>query len=188
MDFTNWINVPQPDIAISTQPSSLELIAGENKTIELQVKSTTGFKPEVHLYTETLPSGIRSNFTYPELTVPTYGQATTPMWISVMSGVHQQPYIITILTNSTIPTESIDQTSTRSKNPNFSIPPLEQKNIESITSLSSLMITVPPPLTIPQQIYNIIVAWQWLIAIGIGIIIDRFIPWDKVKQGLAKLK
>ena len=184
LDFTKWLNIPGPNIEVSTEPTSLDLVAGENKTVELKIKSSTGFKPEVNLYAINLPHRADAGFTYNNLTVPTFGQANTPMWLKFPSDADPRPYIITILTNSTIPEESIEGTT--DLNEEFLIPPLERKNIENMTSVSNLAVNLHPPLTGLQHAINIISQWQWIIAIGLGIIIDRFIPWNKVIKSLSK--
>ena len=50
-DFTNWINIPQPEVVMSTTPSSVDFMPGENKTIELQVNSSTDFNSDIQIYT-----------------------------------------------------------------------------------------------------------------------------------------
>jgi hypothetical protein len=54
----------------------------------------------------------------------------------------------------------IDKTVTNNKNRNFTIPPIEQKNIENIPSVSNLVITVQPPITLLQKAFNFIATWQ----------------------------
>ena len=41
IDVTDVVPIPPPEFAISTSPTSMFLFPGENKTIELQVKSNT---------------------------------------------------------------------------------------------------------------------------------------------------
>lgn len=185
MDFTKWINIPIPDITIATEPNNLEMVAGENKTIELRIKSTIGFKPEVHLFTLNLPKGVITKFGSNNLTVPTYGMATTPMWINFPADSDPRQYVITILTNSTISNEYIENLESNNSS-NFIIPSLQKENVENLTSVSSIAINVLAPLTPWEKFIKIITEWQWIIAIGIGIIVDRFIPWEKVTKGFSK--
>lgn len=185
MDFTKWINIPLPDINIATEPKNLEMVAGENKTIELRIESTIGFKPEVYLFTLNLPNGVITKFGSNNLTVPTYGMATTPMWITFPADAEPRQYVLTILTNSTISNEYIENVESDNSS-NFIIPSLQKENVDNLTSVSSIAINVLAPLTSGEKFIKIITEWQWIIAIGIGIIVDRFIPWKKVTKGFSK--
>jgi hypothetical protein len=82
MDSSKWVYVPPPEFAISTSPAVLvDVRAGEQKTIEVQVKSTEGFEPYVHLYSPTQQSYyyLRFDFKYDKLRIPSFGIITTPL-------------------------------------------------------------------------------------------------------------
>ncbi|MFZ0510722.1 MAG: hypothetical protein WAM14_03875 [Candidatus Nitrosopolaris sp.] len=51
-DFTNWIQLPPPGFEISTSPTSVDICQGFEKTIIVQIKSTTAFQPTIYLYTD----------------------------------------------------------------------------------------------------------------------------------------
>lgn len=186
-DFTNWINFPPPNISISVQPENLELKPGENKSLELNIKSNAKFRPSVQMYTTNLPPGIQANFAYNKLDMPTFGEANTAMWIKA-SDVSPGPHTITVLTNSNILQDSISGQDAKVSSANFPIPELKKENIENFTTVSSFLIFIQPSIPLLQQIKDIIIEWQWLIAIGIGIVVDRFVPWDTITKFMKKWK
>ena len=51
MDTPKWIYIPPPEFVVLTFPRSVDLRAGEQKTIEVQLNSTNGFNPFFHLFT-----------------------------------------------------------------------------------------------------------------------------------------
>lgn len=178
-DFTNWINFPPPDISISVEPDNFEMVAGENKTVQLKIKSNAEFRPTVQLYTGNLPLGVEAGFAYNKLDIPTFGEASTAMWIK-SSDITAGPYTIIVITNSNIQESSISGQKNTVSDSSFKIPEQKKENIESLITASSFLILVHPAVPLLQQIKDIINEWQWIIAIGIGIIVDRFVPWDTI--------
>lgn len=45
--FTSWINIPPPSLAITTSPSNIMIRQGQEQTIPARIKSTTGFSNDV---------------------------------------------------------------------------------------------------------------------------------------------
>ena len=84
-DFTRWVAIPPLQIALTTSPTSLVLRPNENKTIELKVNATEGYQPIVLLSTYSGPANnnkIKSDIKFKQLQIPSYGVATTPLFIA----------------------------------------------------------------------------------------------------------
>ncbi|HKQ21174.1 MAG TPA: hypothetical protein VJS91_03965 [Nitrososphaeraceae archaeon] len=193
VDFTNWINFPPPNISISVQPENLELSPGDNKTLEIKLKSNAKFTPTVKLYTNSLPSGLATGFAYDKLDIPTFGEATTTMWIKATDPKRSGPYTVAFFTNSSIqktsiPAQENTTVNTISAFQKPEVPKIENENIENFTTVSSFVIFIQPSIPILQQIRDVVSEWQWIIAIAIGILVDRFIPWENVLSSIRKLK
>jgi hypothetical protein len=189
-DFTNWINFPPPKILISVQPENLELSPGDNKSLEIKLTSNAKFTPTTQIYTLNLPLGIKANFANDKLDIPTFGEGSTKMWIKA-TDAKEGPQTITVVTNSNVQKTSISGQENSSPYSNSSfpgIPEMKKENFENFTTVSSFVILVKPAITLLEQIRDILNEWQWLIAIAIGIAVDRFIPWDRIASSVKKLK
>lgn len=146
IDHTDWIYIPPPEFAISTLPGSVELKAGENKTIEVSVESIESFEPAVYLYSLDQPESMKLDFKYDKLRIPSYGIATTPLTIATSENISQQPYTVYIFAKFTFPNEK------------FIIPLLQVKS-QSIDKQTSLTVKIDRPITITDQISDF---WQKL--------------------------
>jgi hypothetical protein len=121
IDFTKWVHIPAPEFSISTVPNPLVLRAGESRTIELQVKSNTGFQPKVTLsipdnqvddtismsfLSSNMSEGDRREELHIERFSP-YGLVTTSMQTEVSEGIAAyRPYTFTVTATATFPPES----------------------------------------------------------------------------------
>jgi hypothetical protein len=79
----------------------------EGKTIGVRIKSTTGFEPEVHPYDYNQPNHIEMNFLPPNLTIRSFGEATSQLMIRVPHNIESGQYPLPILASLTIPPLSI---------------------------------------------------------------------------------
>jgi hypothetical protein len=139
IDHTNWIYVPPPEFTISTIPSSLELRAGETKTIEVAVESVTGFEPAVYLSTLDLPEGVELDFKYDKLRIPSYGIATTSLDVTASQNTSQRPHTIHLFADFTFPAEK------------FIFPYLDAES-QSVHHMTSLALKVEKPTTAIDQV------------------------------------
>lgn len=146
VDHTDWIYIPPPEFSISTLPESVELRAGENRTIEVSVESAEGFEPAVFLYTLDQPLGIDLDIKYDRLQIPSFRVASTPVTISSFQNASPRPYTVHIFANFTFPNEA------------FVIPALQVKS-QNIDEQKSLMIRIDNPITLTDQISDF---WQKL--------------------------
>ncbi len=109
IDSTNWINIPPPKFIITAIPNVINVKAGEQKTIEIEVKSTSGFQPIVHFhsYDSQIPSEIKFNFTYENLQIPSMGEASTPFTVFVPEDAKRYPYTIILSANFSFPFQAV---------------------------------------------------------------------------------
>jgi hypothetical protein len=75
MDSPKWIDIPPPKFIISVNPSIINVKAGDKKSLELQVKSSQGFQPQVNFFTDTsaIPSFIYFDIAYKKLKISSIG-------------------------------------------------------------------------------------------------------------------
>ena len=106
-DYTRWIAVPPLELGISTSPSSIELSRGVSDTIEVRINSTEGYSPAVSLAIENKPSETFFKFHFNELTLPSYGIATTPITITPSKDALLGPHTFYITAKSSFPSDEL---------------------------------------------------------------------------------
>jgi hypothetical protein len=141
MDSPKWINIPPPKFTITASPNIINVKAGEQKTIEIQVKSPSGFQPLVHFNTSNsqIPSYIRFNFTYNNLQIPSIGEAATPLTVSVPSDAKRYPYTVILSANFSFPSQEFNTPASALRKiiiptENVSMPSTIALNIQDPTS------------------------------------------------------
>lgn len=105
-DVSALVNIPPPEFFIATLPESIILKQGEEKRIQVQVKSTTGFQPQVTFATLTL-NDMMLNFTSNELLVPSFGVASMPVDIKASENAIPGTRMLVIKANATFPLDKI---------------------------------------------------------------------------------
>ncbi len=187
-DFTNWIHIPRPDFYISL-PTSIDIGELEKKTIEVQVTSTTGFKPTVYLYVirDQKTANLGFNFNPPTLSLPAYGKTTSELNIEVPYGANLGTHTIDIVSNATFPDESMtlpdSQPTSRfirlSKSMDISLPAFVQS--QYLTKTVSTTLTIK---SLGESILDLLKENQFIISFGFGILTGRIGVWlyDKVKS------
>jgi hypothetical protein len=147
IDFVNTVHIPPPKFVISTSPISANVTRGDQKPIEILVKSANpsssieGIQPSLYVYTTNLTNGIRLDVHSNRLIIPSYGLASLDSTLKVPTSVMPQAYTIPIFANISFPSEFFG-------NPT-----------ENISENSNLTIIVRDPLPIQTQIQNILSAW-----------------------------
>ena len=106
-DYTRWIAVPPLELGISTIPSSIELSKGISDTIEVKINSTEGYAPTVNLTIENKPLETFFRFHFNELTLPSYGIATTPITITPTNDAPLGPHTFYITAKSSFPSDEL---------------------------------------------------------------------------------
>jgi len=155
-DFTKWVHIPAPEFIISTEPSSVEVRAGEMIAIQVFVESTSGFEPEVFLSTSR-NDNFELEFSPPTFNIPSHGLSSTILNIKVFEDATVEgqesgyPYPFLIYANATFPTDLTE--SQVLQNSEFFIPELEG---ETISEVSRLTINVTPPLSFEEKFFGFI--------------------------------
>jgi hypothetical protein len=149
IDLSSWIDIPPPEYIIVTLPNPVIVRQGEQKIIGAQLKSTTGFVPNV---TNFMPiedySSIKLEFNGDNLNKSSYGIEPAPFKIEVPNNAQVGQYSIPIRAN----------TSTGSTFPYNKFVRLSNVNLSSISTeghkiaLANLTISVVEPLTIQEQL------------------------------------
>jgi hypothetical protein len=173
MDFTSWVHIPPPEFVISASTNSIILRPEEEKTIEVQVNSTTGFEPTIS-FSAINQDGIDLNFKSNRVNVPSYGMATIPLDIKISGNAPARPYTIPFIANATFQPDSLESLiEARSSEENGLIIPQESENI---IKQSNLIIEVLQPLSLEDKFSHF---WgrmggpiQFLYGIAIGVA-----PW-----------
>jgi hypothetical protein len=144
VDFTSWIDIPPTEHQLSTFPSPVELRQGEQKNFGMQLKSTSGFVPNiVNFASVENNSQIKVEFNPDNIKSPYFGIGPIPSMISVSNNAVIGQYSIPILV----------QISTKELNfpsifPNTKIPPTQS----TITKILNLTLTIEEPLTFSQRV------------------------------------
>ena len=81
LDAVRWAYVPPPEFTISTEPKYVNMRVGEEEEILVQVNSTTGLQPFITLNPMIPPGKISMNFSENNLSLPSFGIATTHLKI-----------------------------------------------------------------------------------------------------------
>jgi hypothetical protein len=148
-DFTKWINVPPPEIKLTTYPESVKLRQGESKTIELLINSTPGLQPDIMLSSKNQSSGPVLDFKSKNFTIPSDGFASIPLTVKTSSDTGIGPYTIFIFANSTFPSlEFVKVNTSSSQGLHF---PFEIQGEGKIAD-SSLLIEIEEPVSLIDQV------------------------------------
>lgn len=154
-DFTNWVHIPTPEFTISTLPSSTALRPGEEKSVEVQIKSLTDRNSQVLLFTDS-PEGIGTSIIPKEISVPGFGIATSVLQLKASENATPQSHILHIIANQTFPPTSFFES--RSSGISYLTIPPSLKS-ENTTRGSDLSLIILPPLTATERFLSFYSAW-----------------------------
>jgi hypothetical protein len=117
VDFTDWITIPLPRLVISSFPNPLFLPRGGQATVEVQLNASSGYESDVHLYTDNKIGDISTKFVPENLTVPSYGMATSRLIVRVFDIAEVGQHItLPILAKLTIPGHSVIRINSTNSN------------------------------------------------------------------------
>ena len=138
-DTTTWVPIPPTEITISTQPSSLVLRQGEEKTLELHINSTTNLQPEIQFRGQQKQdfSDIILSIEPNRTVIPSY-DSSLELRVKVSENAQSRLYKLPIVANITFPLERLDA---------------ESLSFKKTTYLS---LSVLPALTIPEHINGVL--------------------------------
>jgi hypothetical protein len=172
-DFTNWIQLPPPKFEISTLPTSVDIGQGYDKTLAVQIKSTTGFQPTIYLYSDNQKF---TKFNPTKVYVPSYGMAMSHLTISIPLNADTGTNTINLFAKATFPKENFTFPSSKSTNTlanfNLKLPSFVGANatFPSVTSQYSLTLNIQP---FWQPVLDWLNQWQSLITFILGIITGK---------------
>jgi len=184
---TNWIYIPQPEFNITSSPDNIDISQGNQKNVLVKVKSTTGFHPTIHLYTD--QRNIDLNFNPAVIHVPSYGMNSSDVSIRVPSSTDLGPKTTNIFANASFPDEPFifpSPQSVSSSNFNLKLPYLVKS--QNLTKELAITINVQPPW---QAVLDWLNKWQFPITFVSGIIVgNNVVPWlyNKIRKRNANKK
>jgi hypothetical protein len=187
MDFTRWIAIPPLQLALSTNPNSIEIEKGTKNNVEVIINSTYGYEPTVNLYTTNQSKDIDFDFASDNLRIPSFGQTSTSLTLNVSQAALEGPRTLFIFANSSFPPEQLIKpkvkVSNRFSNYTSSIP------TENILTHASVSIKVEEP---PDWFTQIGQGWEKIGGVTQFIygIIFGISPWiyERFKQRKKKNK
>ena len=100
IDYTRWVAIPPLELTVFTNPSSIELIQGEKKPVEIKVNATEGYTPNLQLSATVEDKEIIPDFKSKNLSVPSYGIAGSPLTIYATKNAQVGPTSLLIFANS----------------------------------------------------------------------------------------
>jgi hypothetical protein len=153
IDISSWVDISPPVYSISTLPNPVIVRQGEQKIIGAQLKSTTGFVPDV---IDFMPvenySSIQLEFIRDKLNKSSYGIEPAPFKIEVPKNAQVGQYNIPIRANISIGSTFPYYKFVEFSNVNL---PLNSTDISTKgheIALSNLTISVVEPLSIQEQL------------------------------------
>ena len=158
VDYTHWVFAPSPELVISIPRNSIGLGPGQQEILEIQLKSTTGFNPQVSLYTtQGVNNGFNLEFEPANLSIPSFGMATSHVKITAPREAVAQEQTLPILASLTVPPRSIVLVGSNNSNNtdlgNFRIIPSSSDINQEIEQQSSVTIRV---LSLEEQLTNFV--------------------------------
>jgi hypothetical protein len=150
IDITDAVHIPPPEFILSTIPDSVVLRPGEEKKVELQIKSNTTLNSNVVFSSEPIEA-LNSTIIPKEISISPFGVATSTLYIKALENATSEPHTLRINANISIPIKVINLVNGKTAGPSLSI--------RSITKNKDFIITVQPPLTIPEHINNFLTSW-----------------------------
>jgi hypothetical protein len=110
-DYSNWVRIPPPEFFMTAVPNELTLRPGQEKSIEVQVNSsTTVFEPHIILSANQI-HGLDSYFIANEIDIPPRGIATSDLYVKALDNARPDRNTLQIFANISFPTQFINKES-----------------------------------------------------------------------------
>jgi len=109
-DFTEWIQIPPPSLEIVVPSSVIEIRPGEERKIDIQLKSTADSETEVLLTSRqqvNASSNIEVGFETDKVNLLSQSVQTIPVGIRALEGSQSGQKKVTIVANASFPASSI---------------------------------------------------------------------------------
>ena len=150
IDTTNWVIIPPPDFDMSTNPSSIELRPGQDKNIQIRLKSNTDLESEALLSAnntnDAVGSGIQLDISPDnQISIPASSSGSFSLNMKANNIVKQGSYTFPLIANISFPA-SIENRGGETFNNTRSV---------NIVESSNVTLTVLPQPTFQEDISNI---------------------------------
>jgi hypothetical protein len=150
-DYSDWVNIPPLRFGVSTSPSTISLRPGEEKTIEVQINSTTPtatsfVTPHVSFATNKIDAIENATFVPNGLDLPRFGIGTSQLHIKASKNAPPSYYTLQILGNVSFPVQYVNGSDQKSE-------PSTAK-FESMTVNTNSAVTILNPLTDEEKFSN----------------------------------
>lgn len=156
-DYTSWIDIPKPQLILTTTPSSIELRPDNKDIIGIQVTSNTGFLPQLSNF---IVKDKVSNIELNNIGNKTGNAEPIPFQIKIPPRINPGKYMIPMLANIT----------TNSTIPYLEIPYL---NLGYSFEQVNLPVTILRSFTDEEKIINFWKDWGSPLAFIIGIVTGK---------------
>ena len=141
-DYTNWALIPPPKMTMSITPNPLELRQGEEKEIEMQLKSDSEFQSLVYISAAEHPN-IDLDYPSQGLQMSPFGFLAIPLHITTATETQARPYTVPFFINALFPTElALNNTSSspfHTGTVGFEFPSIKTDTINQTTDLTILV-------------------------------------------------
>lgn len=160
VDVSDVVHIPPPEFSMSALPSSISLLAGQNKPVELQLKSNTNLYSNISLSADQNPR-IKLTFEPNKLYIPPFGISSSLIHVNALDNATANPYTFPIEANISFPL-SIRNWLTGDM--------LANPGTEAIAREANFTVLVVPPPTLSEQLNNVWSAWGTPISGIVGLI------------------
>ena len=107
IDYTRWIAIPPLVLVSQIYPTTIDLVQGERKTVQVTLNSTEGYQPIVSLSANTGDKEVIPSIDLQNITVPSYGVITIPLTVYASKDAKVGPTTLFVFVNSSFPPEEL---------------------------------------------------------------------------------
>ena len=173
-DFSSWIDIPRPELILSTTPDTIELRPNDREPIGIQLTSNTDFTPEVsNFIIEAKPANIQLNLIDNKRNI----NEPATFEIIIPDKINTGKYTIPILANLT----------QKSTIPNL---PVQHVNLGYSFEEMNLIVTVLRSFTWEEEVLNRWSAWGPIVSFILGVVTGKLgsVLWEIFKSLIYKFR
>jgi hypothetical protein len=145
------INLLPPDYNVTISPNPLDLRSGDEKNLQVQIKSVTNLNSHISLYAKEFYP-LEVTFSPNETYTPPMGLATSTLHVKVPENSIMRPFTFPILANFTVQKSAGVRVNNTPQIPSNSI-------YQNITKNVDLTVSVLPALSLGERLSNIYGIW-----------------------------
>ena len=152
-DISNKVYIPPPNFILYTEPKSVFLRPGDQKIVEVKVKSDSDVNALVSLRATSQTNDTELTLTPGNLSIAPYSISSSLLKVKASDDSQPHPDTSLVFANISIPTES----SLRGRN--IAYEKLNNSQSESIIENSNLTIGILPALTASEHFNSFLTSW-----------------------------